>query len=642
MDKKKLVLMTSALMAIGLLAGCGNNHVHNWGEVVYEWSADHTSCTATRVCEDDESHVETETKDSVYAVTKEAKCEEDGSGRYTVTFDNEAFGTAHFVITLEAIGHEWGEATYTWSDDNSTCTATRVCAHDATHVDTETVNSTYVVVEEAKCEADGVGRYTADFASEAFVDQTKDITLEAIGHVLTAHESHAETCTEAGNIEYWSCDVCGKYFSDEEGKNEIDAESIIIPAHHTLEHHAKEPESCTEPGIIEYWHCTVCGNDFYDEAATRQVESEDDLIIPAHHVLTHHDAKDATCTEAGNHEYYSCDVCGKIFQDANAEISLTPGEEIIEATGHSWGTPTYEWNDDMTECTATRVCNNDASHIETETVSASVGVITDEDGDTPGTIGGAAIFENSAFEPQSNNKNIFEFKKNDDGQSYALTKFIESTLSEPVTLPSTINDLPVTNISDECFTVKFLTGSNITSVTIPNSIVSIGQYAFSYTKKLSSVTFENGSKLELIGNSAFYSSVITELTIPASVVTLDEWCFGYCQSLGKIYFEENSKLTTIGGRVFENDKNITHLDNIPSSVESIGERAFYCCGRITTVVLPAGITSIGESAFYQCYNLRTIDFGGTIEQWNAVSKGNQWNYKIEATVVHCSDGDVTL
>lgn len=349
--KKKLVLMTSALMAISLLAGCGSKHTHEWGDVSYTWAEDNSTCTATRVCKGDKSHVETETVDTTSAVVTEAKCEEDGLKRYTADFKtNEAFLDQTKDVTLEAIGHEWGEATYTWSDDNSTCTARRVCAHDATHIDTETVNSTYKVVEEAKCETDGVGRYTADFTSEAFVDQTKDITLEAIGHSLTAHESHAETCTEAGNCAYWSCERCGKFFSDEEGKDELEnngwiipahahtmtkhdavsetcdtngnveyftcsecnqyfldeagtqltsAEAIVVKAHHTLEHHAKDPESCTEPGIIEYWHCTVCGNDFYDEAATREVESEDDFIIPAHHVLTHHDAKDATCTEPG-------------------------------------------------------------------------------------------------------------------------------------------------------------------------------------------------------------------------------------------------------------------------------------------------------------------------------------------------------
>lgn len=355
--KKKLVLMTSALMAIGLLAGCGSQHAHEWGEVTYTWSDDYSSCTATRVCKDDESHKETETKDSVYAVTKEAKCEEDGNGRYTVTFDNEGLGVAHFDIALEAIGHEWGTPTYTWSDDyssctatrvckndsnhiesetadsayteivpatcdtdgsavydaafeneafevqshevtlpatdhewgaitytwaddNSTCTARRVCAHDATHVETETVNSTYEVVEEAKCEEDGKGRYTADFTSEAFVDQTKDITLEAIGHDLIHNSAVAATCYVPGNIEYWVCRECHQYFSDEACTHAISNEDVIVPAHHTLTHHEGKEATRLEEGNIEYWTCDVCGKYFSDEEGKNEIDAQS-ITIPA-------------------------------------------------------------------------------------------------------------------------------------------------------------------------------------------------------------------------------------------------------------------------------------------------------------------------------------------------------------------------
>ena len=156
--KKKLVLMTSALMAVSLLAGC-NKHAHEWGEVVYTWSQDNKTCTATRVCKGDESHVETETVDTTSVVVTEAKCEEDGLKRHTADFKtNEAFLDQTKDVTLEAIGHEWGEVTYTWADDNSTCTARRVCAHDSTHIESETVETTYSVPTQATCTTAGVGR----------------------------------------------------------------------------------------------------------------------------------------------------------------------------------------------------------------------------------------------------------------------------------------------------------------------------------------------------------------------------------------------------------------------------------------------------------------------------------------------------
>ena len=211
------------------------------------------------MCKNDSNHVETETVDSAYTEIIPATCDTDGSAVYDAAFENEAFEVQSHEITLPATGHEWSAITYIWSDDNSTCTARRVCAHDATHVDTETVNSTYKVVEEAKCEEDGIGRYTADFTKEAFVDQTKDITLEAIGHSLIAHDAHDETCTEAGNAAYWSCERCEKIFSDEEGKNEIENNSWIIPAHHVLTHHDTKDATCTESGNYESFRaCHTC------------------------------------------------------------------------------------------------------------------------------------------------------------------------------------------------------------------------------------------------------------------------------------------------------------------------------------------------------------------------------------------------
>ena len=56
--------------------------------------------------------------------------------------------------------HKWGEATYVWATDYSSCTAERVCLTDSTHVETETNSSTYQIVSEPKCETAGLGRYT--------------------------------------------------------------------------------------------------------------------------------------------------------------------------------------------------------------------------------------------------------------------------------------------------------------------------------------------------------------------------------------------------------------------------------------------------------------------------------------------------
>ena len=272
--KKQLVLMTSFLMTLSLITSCGNNPT--------------TEPPATTTSE---------------------------------------------TTTVSQHTHQWGLITYTWAEDNTKCTAKRVCSEDSTHVEEETVNTTYEVVTEAKCEKDGKGRYTADFENEAFVDQIKDITLEAIGHNLTAHDAHAETCTEAGNSAYWSCERCGKFFSDEEGKEEIENNGWIIPAHaHTLIHNDAKAPDCYKPGNIEYWVCTECFQYFSDEACTHPID-QGDVLVKAHHTLTHHEAKDATRLENGNIEYWSCERCDRYFSDEEGKNEINAESVIIPALG---------------------------------------------------------------------------------------------------------------------------------------------------------------------------------------------------------------------------------------------------------------------------------------------------------------------
>jgi hypothetical protein len=81
---------------------------------------------------------------------------------------------------------------------------------------------------------------------------------------------------------------------------------------------------------------------------------------------------------------------------------------------------------------------------------------------------------------------------------------------------------------------------------------------------------------------------------------------------------------------------------IPNSVTSIGEVAFYKCTGLTSIIIPNSVTSIRDEAFYSCSGLNSITYEGTQEQWNAVSQGIAWNYKVPATYVQCSDGQVTL
>ena len=90
-------------------------------------------------------------------------------------FENPAFEAQTRTLEVEALGHDWGEVTYEWSEDNTTVTAMRVCRHDAEHVEIETAETKTQVAESPSDGSGGSTRYTAEFVSEGFAPQEKTI-----------------------------------------------------------------------------------------------------------------------------------------------------------------------------------------------------------------------------------------------------------------------------------------------------------------------------------------------------------------------------------------------------------------------------------------------------------------------------------
>ncbi len=107
----------------------------------------------------------------------------------------------------DALGHSYGEVSYVWSDDFTSCTASRTCANDSTHVETETVEAEAVETSPT-CSADGAALYTATFENEAFAEQTESEVLPAFGHEYT------EVMFDENNHWY----ACGCGVEDSENK----------------------------------------------------------------------------------------------------------------------------------------------------------------------------------------------------------------------------------------------------------------------------------------------------------------------------------------------------------------------------------------------------------------------------------------
>ena len=158
--------------------------------------------------------------------------------------------------------------------------------------------------------------------------------------------------------------------------------------------------------------------------------------------------------------------------------------------------------------------------------------------------------------------------------------------------------------------------TSLTSITIPASVIYIGNTAF-FGSGLESITFAEGSQLTAIGGVDFRGSFgfctsLTSITIPASVTTIG-WCvFDGCSGLKSITFAEGSQLTTIGSGAFRNCTSLTNI-TIPASVTTIGELAFSGSGlESTTFAEGSQLTTIGNSAFEDCTSLTSITIPASV------------------------------
>ncbi len=181
---------------------------HDWGDVIYTWSEDNTQVTATRTCSRNQSHSESEKADAAVAETIDPTCTEKGSIVYTSKdFENAAFTKQTKTIEIDAVGHNWGEVTYTWSENKKYVTAERICANDNKHIETETAEVISETTKQPKCEETGEITYTASFTNAQFGTWSEKETLPALNHDYNLAEEgmpkpvFVESLDEGGYLE---------------------------------------------------------------------------------------------------------------------------------------------------------------------------------------------------------------------------------------------------------------------------------------------------------------------------------------------------------------------------------------------------------------------------------------------------------
>ena len=497
------------------------------------------------------------------------------------------------------------------------------------------------------------------------------------GHKLTHIEAQPSTCTADGHRAYYACDVCNKWFYDLGAKSEIASKSdVVIAKSHSLRGVSQKSATCTADGNIAYYVCGGCDKWFYDSEGKSEIFNKSDVVLEKGHKLTSVKGKEASCSAEGRTAYFACSVCDKWFKDGEGREEITDKSSvIIGMTEHSIiSVAARESTCAVRGYSAHYTCRICDKLFEDKDGKTE---ITDKSGiwltKPPHNYDNNVCTECGIHTPTEG------LLYRDKGDYYEVYDLGTATDSD-IYIAEEYDGKPVTSIGEDAFSWY----RSITSVTIPDSITNIGDSAFFGCQNLTSVTLFEGVKI--IDSRAFTNcSSLTSITIPDSVTYIGDSAFENCSGLTSVKLGKGLK--SIGDSAFEECRSIESI-TIPDSVTSIGERAFVACIGLTSVTIPDSVTTVGKAAFYwcrrlekavigegltaisyemfdyceklesvtipasvksidayafeDCTRLKDIYFDGTKAQWNAIDKGFAWNADIVNCTVHCTDGDIIV
>ena len=184
--------------------------------------------------------------------------------------------------------------------------------------------------------------------------------------------------------------------------------------------------------------------------------------------------------------------------------------------------------------------------------------------------------------------------------------------------------------------------SGLKRVSIPDGVTSIGWGVFFGCSGLTSITIPFvGEKMDGTGKTRFDHIFVVDVpdSLKEVIITggkdIDEMAFLGCSGLTNITIPDS--VISIGDSAFFGCKGLTSV-TIGTSVTSIGKGAFLGCSGLTSVTIGNSVTNIGKWAFDECSGLTDITYHGTMAQWRAIRKGDDWDEGTPDYKVYCTDG----
>ncbi|MBQ8177605.1 MAG: leucine-rich repeat domain-containing protein, partial [Clostridia bacterium] len=344
-----------------------------------------------------------------------------------------------------------------------------------------------------------------------------------------------------------------------------------------------------------------------------------------------------------NHSLTSVNYTGSIDQWVQIEFGGSSANPLYHAKN------LYINNELVTEAsitTATSI-NHNAFYNCTSLTTLTIG-------DSVTSIGSCAFVNNHSLTSVNYTGSIDQWVQIEFGGSSANPLYYAKNLYINNELVTEANITTATSIN----AYAFYRCVSLTSVTIPDSVTNIGDYAFSGCYKLVEVynlsslnvtvgsedngyvghyaidiytTSDTPSKLSTDENGYIiytdedtkiligYVGEEAEPTLPDDITEIYQLAFYNCDSLTSVVIPDS--VTSIGSDAFRGCSSLTSV-TISNSVTSIGERAFSNCGSLTNITIGDSVTSVGDCAFSDCDSLMSVYYTGTIDQWVQIEFGN--------------------